>query len=138
VDQRKKDVAAITKDWEQNPRWSDVKRGYSVEDAVRLRGVLREYGDAIKQLAGAGIFPGDMLLKNFGVTRHERVVFYDYDEIQPMEEVVFRPIPPAASYEEEIADLLDPAFWAGKQALVRDGLQEDVFPYPEEVRFPRA
>ena len=64
--------------------------------------MLREYGQAIKELAGAGIFPGDMLLKNFGVTRHERVVFYDYDEIAPMTELSFRRIPPAASYEEEI------------------------------------
>ncbi|MGD9952332.1 MAG: bifunctional isocitrate dehydrogenase kinase/phosphatase, partial [Burkholderiales bacterium] len=46
-------------------------------DAARVRAALHEYGDAIKELAGAGIFPGDMLLKNFGVTRHERVVFYD-------------------------------------------------------------
>ncbi|HEV7476553.1 MAG TPA: isocitrate dehydrogenase kinase/phosphatase-domain containing protein, partial [Burkholderiales bacterium] len=142
-------------------------------DEVALRTALREYGQAIKELAGAGIFPGDMLLKNFGVTRHDRVVFYDYDEIQPMEDVVFRRIPPAASYEDEIAlepywpvgandvfpeqferflvsdprskemfyadhrDLLDAAFWAGKQERVRAGVQEDVFPYPEEIRFPR-
>src|SRR5262245_15437671 len=72
-------------------------------DQGRLRQVLHEYGDAIKELAAAGIFPGDMLLKNFGVTRHERVVFYDYDEIQPMGEVQFRRIPPPASYEEELA-----------------------------------
>jgi isocitrate dehydrogenase kinase/phosphatase len=143
-------------------------------DETRLREVLREYGDAIKELAGAGIFPGDMLLKNFGVTRHERVVFYDYDEIQPITDVNFRRIPPASSYDEELAaepywavgpndvypeqferflvgdpraremfyavhrDLLDPGFWANKQERVRAGLQEDVFPYPEEVRFPRG
>jgi isocitrate dehydrogenase kinase/phosphatase len=71
-------------------------------DESRLRYALREYGNAIKELAGAGIFPGDMLLKNFGVTRHERVVFYDYDEIAPMGEVSFRKIPEAASYEEEM------------------------------------
>ena len=120
-------------------------------DEPRLRSALREYGNAIKELAGAGIFPGDMLLKNFGITRHDRVVFYDYDEIQPIGEVSFRRIPPARTYEEELAaepywrvgegdvfpeqfdrflvsdprareifyeyhrDLLDPAFWAGKQ-----------------------
>ena len=71
------------------------------EEALRL--ALREYGQAIKELAGAGIFPGDMLLKNFGVTRHDRVVFYDYDEIQPMEEMQFRRIPPARTYEEEMS-----------------------------------
>ena len=142
-------------------------------DGESLRTALREYGQAIKELAGAGIFPGDMLLKNFGVTRHDRVVFYDYDEIQPMEEMSFRKIPPARSYEEELAaepywriddadvfpeqfdyflvsepgareifyeyhrDLLDPVFWQAKQELVRSGEQEDVFPYPEEIRFSR-
>jgi isocitrate dehydrogenase kinase/phosphatase len=143
-------------------------------DGDGLRVALREYGQAIKELAGAGIFPGDMLLKNFGVTRHDRVVFYDYDEIQPMQDVSFRAIPPAQSYEEEMQaepywrvgdtdvfpeqfgyflvsdpsarevfyeyhrDLLDPAFWQAKQALVRSGEQEDVFPYPEELRFVRG
>jgi isocitrate dehydrogenase kinase/phosphatase len=72
-------------------------------DEGALRVALREYGQAIKELAGAGIFPGDMLLKNFGVTRHDRVVFYDYDEIQPMEEMSFRRIPPARTYEEELS-----------------------------------
>jgi isocitrate dehydrogenase kinase/phosphatase len=142
-------------------------------DPERLRVALRDYGNAIKELAGAGIFPGDMLLKNFGVTRHDRIVFYDYDEIQPMEDMSFRRIPPARSYDEELAaepywsvgptdvfpeqferflvgetrareifyehhrDLLDPQFWSDKQARVRAGVQEDVFPYPEELRFPR-
>ena len=72
-------------------------------DEESLRTALREYGQAIKELAGAGIFPGDMLLKNFGVTRHDRVVFYDYDEIQPITDVQFLPIPPARSYEEELS-----------------------------------
>jgi isocitrate dehydrogenase kinase/phosphatase len=72
----------------------ELKRDANPE---RLRAALRDYGNAIKELAGAGIFPGDMLLKNFGVTRHERVVFYDYDEIQPMEDVSFRRIPPPKS-----------------------------------------
>jgi isocitrate dehydrogenase kinase/phosphatase len=115
-----------------------------------------------------------MLLKNFGVTRHDRVVFYDYDEIQPMEEMSFRRIPPPASYEEELAaepywsvgptdvypeqferflvgepraramffehhrELLEADFWSAKQAQLRAGIQEDVFPYPEELRFPRS
>ncbi|HET7669369.1 MAG TPA: bifunctional isocitrate dehydrogenase kinase/phosphatase, partial [Burkholderiales bacterium] len=72
-------------------------------DDEGLRTALREYGQAIKELAGAGIFPGDMLLKNFGVTRHDRVVFYDYDEIQPITDVQFLRIPPARSYEEELS-----------------------------------
>ncbi len=59
------------------------------------------YGKAIKQLISANIFPGDMLLKNFGVTRHNRVIFYDYDEITYMNEVNFR-IKPVAITEEQI------------------------------------
>lgn len=67
------------------------------------RQVLDEYGNAIKQLAAANIFPGDMLLKNFGVTRHRRVVFYDYDEICYLTEVNFRKIPPPRYPEDELA-----------------------------------
>ncbi len=60
-----------------------------------------EYGNAIKQLAAANIFPGDMLLKNFGVTRHRRVIFYDYDEICFLTDCNFRRIPePRDEYEE--------------------------------------
>ncbi len=68
-----------------------------------LRQVVDEYGNAIKQLAAANIFPGDMLLKNFGVTRHGRVVFYDYDEICYLTEVNFREIPEARYPEDELA-----------------------------------
>ena len=59
------------------------------------------YGKAIKQLIAANIFPGDMLLKNFGVTRHGRVIFYDYDEITYMNEVNFR-VKPVPVTEEQI------------------------------------
>ncbi len=143
-------------------------------DTGRIRQALHDYGSAIKELAGAGIFPGDMLLKNFGVTRHNRVVFYDYDEIAYMVDCNFRRIPPPGSFEDEMsaepyfsigprdvfpeqfvrflvtnpetravflerhADLMDPAFWAGTQARVRAGEQQDVFPYREEIRFPRT
>lgn len=55
--------------------------------------VLKDYGDAIKQMAAANIFPGDMLLKNFGVTRQGRVIFYDYDEVCYLTECHFRAIP---------------------------------------------
>ncbi|MBA6414223.1 bifunctional isocitrate dehydrogenase kinase/phosphatase [Parahaliea sp. F7430] len=65
--------------------------------------VMDEYGNAIKQLASANIFPGDMLLKNFGVTRHGRVVFYDYDEIQPLVDCNFRKIPEPRNEAEEMA-----------------------------------
>jgi isocitrate dehydrogenase kinase/phosphatase len=65
--------------------------------------VMDEYGNAIKQLAAANIFPGDMLLKNFGVTRHGRVVFYDYDEIVPLTDCHFRILPKPRTEEEEMA-----------------------------------
>lgn len=67
------------------------------------RNALDEYGLAIKELAAANIFPGDMLLKNFGVTRHGRVVFYDYDEISYLTEVNFRKIPVPMTDEQEMA-----------------------------------
>jgi len=66
-----------------------------------IENALYGYGKAIKQLISADIFPGDMLLKNFGVTRHGRVIFYDYDEITYMNEVNFR-IKPEAITEEQI------------------------------------
>jgi isocitrate dehydrogenase kinase/phosphatase len=65
--------------------------------------VMDEYGNAIKELASANIFPGDMLLKNFGVTRHGRVVFYDYDEIVPLTQCNFRKIPEPRTEQEEMA-----------------------------------
>lgn len=64
---------------------------------------IREYGQAIKDLAAANIFPGDMLFKNFGVTRLNRVVFYDYDEIEYMVDCNFRAIPPAPNEEAELS-----------------------------------
>lgn len=70
---------------------------------AELKGALDEYGNAIKQLAGANIFPGDMLLKNFGVTRHGRVVFYDYDEICYLTEVNFRRIPEPRNEDEAMS-----------------------------------
>ncbi len=72
-------------------------------DDEKAREAVDEYGNAIKQLAAANIFPGDMLLKNFGVTRHRRVVFYDYDEIVFLTECNFRRIPEPRDYYEEYA-----------------------------------
>ena len=70
---------------------------------AQIREALDDYGLAIKQLAAANIFPGDMLLKNFGVTRHGRVVFYDYDEICYLTEANFRHIPQPRTPEDEMA-----------------------------------
>ncbi len=66
------------------------------------RGVV-EYGNAIKDLVAANIFPGDMLWKNFGITRHGKVVFYDYDEIEYITDCNFRVIPPPRNEEEEMS-----------------------------------
>ncbi len=66
------------------------------------RGVL-EYGNAIKDLVAANIFPGDMLWKNFGVTRHGKVVFYDYDEIEYITDCKFRRVPAPRNEEDEMS-----------------------------------
>lgn len=83
--------------------------------------MLVDYGNAIKDLAVSNIFPGDMLLKNFGVTRHGRVVFYDYDELCPLSSCNFRKIPPPRFEEDELAD--EPWYLVGP---------DDVF--PEEMQ----
>jgi isocitrate dehydrogenase kinase/phosphatase len=140
------------------------------DDAQREHAII-EYGDAIRQMVAANIFPGDMLYKNFGMTRQGRVVFYDYDEVAYMTDCNFRRIPPPRTPEDEMAsepwytvgptdvfpeefgtfllgdpriralfmkhhaELLDAAFWQKKQTGIRAGLLEDVFPYPESMRF---
>ncbi|MCG2591593.1 bifunctional isocitrate dehydrogenase kinase/phosphatase [Ramlibacter sp. XY19] len=62
-----------------------------------------EYGNAIKDMVAANIFPGDMLWKNFGVTRNGKVVFYDYDEVEYLTECNFRKVPEARTEEEEMS-----------------------------------
>jgi isocitrate dehydrogenase kinase/phosphatase len=62
-----------------------------------------EYGNAIKDLVSANIFPGDMLWKNFGITRHGKVVFYDYDEIEYLTDCNFRRVPEPRNEEEEMS-----------------------------------
>ena len=62
-----------------------------------------EYGNAIKDLVAANIFPGDMLWKNFGVTRGGKVVFYDYDEIEYLSDCNFRKVPAARNEEDEMS-----------------------------------
>lgn len=137
----------------------------------QIEDAMYGYGQAIKQLIAANIFPGDMLLKNFGVTRHGRVIFYDYDEITYMNEVNFRvkPVPvteeqiyasepwytvdPGDMFPEELAtfalanpkyrkafekhhaDLLEASYWQQCQQNVANGIYENVFPYPDHMRF---
>jgi isocitrate dehydrogenase kinase/phosphatase len=140
-------------------------------DLEALEHGVIEYGNAIKELVGVNIFPGDMLYKNFGVTRHGRVVFYDYDEIEYITDCNFRAIPQARNEEDEMsaepwysiakndvfpeqlgvfllanpnirkvfmehhADLLTPEYWQARKQRLMEGQVEDVFPYPQEIRF---
>jgi isocitrate dehydrogenase kinase/phosphatase len=69
-----------------------------------LEAAVVEYGDAIRDLTAANIFPGDMLWRNFGVTSTGRVVFYDYDEIEYLSDVNFRRIPEPPDSEAELAN----------------------------------
>ena len=72
-------------------------------DPAQLEQAVVEYGNAIKDLVSANIFPGDMLWKNFGVTRHGKVVFYDYDEIENLTDCNFRRVPEPRNEEEEMS-----------------------------------
>ncbi len=85
------------------------------------RAAALDYGQAIKDMARNNIFPGDMLLKNFGITRHQRAVFYDYDELCLVTDCTFRDWPQPRNYQEQMAD--EPWFHVGPR---------DVFP----ERFP--
>jgi isocitrate dehydrogenase kinase/phosphatase len=75
----------------------------TADDAAMLRAV-RDYGKALKELAAVNIFPGDLLFKNFGVTRYGRVVFYDYDEIEYLTDCRFRAIPQRPDGVDELSD----------------------------------
>jgi isocitrate dehydrogenase kinase/phosphatase len=69
----------------------------------QARAAIAEYGNAIRELASANIFAGDLLLKNFGVTRYGRVVFYDYDELGYLTEFKFRSFPKPRDLEDEMS-----------------------------------
>ena len=74
----------------------------TADDGAKMR-AIRDYGNALKELAAINIFAGDLLFKNFGVTRYGRIVFYDYDEIEYLTDCVFRKIPRAPSDAEEMS-----------------------------------
>lgn len=97
----------------------DVYLAEAPPDAARE--AVLDYGQVLKDLAGTNIFPGDMLLKNFGVSRHGRLIFYDYDELSLLSDCVFRKIPEPRGDEEEFSG--EPWFHVGER---------DVF--PEEFR----
>jgi isocitrate dehydrogenase kinase/phosphatase len=88
----------------------------SVERELAEKAVI-EYGQAIRDLAVTNIFPGDLLLKNFGVTRHGRVIFYDYDELCLVTDCRFREIPQSQHDEDDMR--ADAWFYVG---------ESDVFP----------
>ncbi|MCS0591205.1 bifunctional isocitrate dehydrogenase kinase/phosphatase [Massilia norwichensis] len=140
-------------------------------DQARLEHGVIEYGNAIRDLVAANIFPGDMLYKNFGLTRQGRVVFYDYDEIEYLTDCQFRDIPAPRNEEDEMAaepwypvgkhdvfpeqferfllgnpkirtifmqhhaELLQRAWWQSHKERIQAGIVEDVFPYPQQIRF---
>ena len=74
----------------------------SASDSEKAR-LMQDYGQALKDMIAANIFPGDMLLKNFGVTRHGRVVFYDYDEVQYLLDMNFRSIPKSDNWDDMLS-----------------------------------
>ncbi len=91
-------------------------------DEESARGAVLDYGQAIRDLAATNTFPGDLLLKNFGVTRNGRVIFYDYDELSLVTECQFRDMPTARDDDDDMR--AEPWFFVD---------EDDIF--PEE--FPR-
>ena len=84
-------------------RMTPVNLYLETATADEVENVVREYGDTIRDLAIANVFAGDMLWRNFGVNRHGRVVFYDYDEIEYLTDCAFRAIPPPPNPEAELS-----------------------------------
>jgi len=85
------------------------------------REAVLDYGQVLRDLAATNIFPGDMLLKNFGVSRHGRPIFYDYDELVPLSECRFREMPRSSGDDDDVAG--EPWYYVGER---------DIF--PEEFR----
>ncbi|WP_370279574.1 bifunctional isocitrate dehydrogenase kinase/phosphatase [Pontibacterium sp.] len=118
------DVVLIRHLWTERrmtPLNIHINEALAKKDEYAVFHAINEFGKCIKQLAAANIFAGDMLFKNFGITRHGRVVFYDYDEIMYLTECNFREIPEAIYPEQEMMD--EPWYSVGPC---------DVF--PEELR----
>ena len=86
-------------------------------DEWTARQAVLDFGRAMKDLASTNTFPGDLLLKNFGVTRHGRVIFYDYDELTRVTDCAFRDLPTPSGDDEETSG--EPWFYVG---------EDDVFP----------
>ena len=88
---------------------------------AEAREAVVDYGQVLRDLAATNLFPGDMLLKNFGVSRHGRLIFYDYDELAPLDECRFRELPLSSGDEDDLAG--EPWYYVGER---------DIF--PEEFR----
>ncbi len=86
-------------------------------DPAAAEAAIIDYGNALRELAASDVFPGDLLLKNFGLTSHGRVIFYDYDEVSLVSDCVFRDLPQPRYEEEETS--AEPWFHFGPR---------DVFP----------
>jgi isocitrate dehydrogenase kinase/phosphatase len=89
-------------------------------DPADAERAIVDYGAAIKNLAASNIFPGDMLLKNFGVTNRGRVVFYDYDEICKITDCTFRRFPVSDDPYDDMADT--PAYGVGPNDIFPEEL----------------
>ncbi|MDZ4101443.1 MAG: bifunctional isocitrate dehydrogenase kinase/phosphatase [Hydrogenophaga sp.] len=80
-----------------------LQEAFDADAHAQIEHTVIEYGNAIKDLVAANIFPGDMLWKNFGITRHGKVVFYDYDEIEYVTDCNFRRVPAPRHEEDEMS-----------------------------------
>jgi isocitrate dehydrogenase kinase/phosphatase len=76
---------------------------FATASAEQIDSAVREYGNTIRELAIANVFPGDLIWRNFGLTRYDRVLFYDYDEVEYLTDCEFRTIPPPPTPEAELA-----------------------------------
>jgi isocitrate dehydrogenase kinase/phosphatase len=99
-------------------------------DPAKMRRVIDEYGKTLKDLAGANIFAGDLLLKNFGLTRYQRVVFYDYDELCELDDCRFRTMPTARDDDDEMS--ADPWFTVEKGDVFPEQFPTFLFPPGEQ------
>lgn len=106
------------------------------QNEEKQRAAIDDYGRALKDLAGADIFPGDLLLKNFGLTRYGRIVFYDYDELVSILECRFRALPRARDDSEEMS--ADPWFNVEKSDVFPEQFPTFLFPPgPQREMFVR-
>ena len=128
---------------------------------------MLDYGQAIKDMAGSNIFPGDLLLKNFGISSHDRAIFYDYDELCLVTECHFRELPDDAQpdnfyvgphdvFPEQFprflglndellgallaahGEIFTMRWWRDLQVAIEGGYRLDVPPYPEQCRLAQA